>query len=227
MYCSTCRQDKDEGDFAPAQIAKHAEKGYAICRSCKKIQDDKYSKTEKGKASHKRAKSKKKSQYREYWKTHDPYADTSTKQCSNCKEVLPRSMFDRQRDNKDGLNVQCRVCEHFKYKRYKQQNLAKVLLTRAHQRAMKKGVPYSITVDDISIPDFCPILHIPLYSSTGQASPNSPSLDRIDPKLGYVPGNVQVISCRANMLKNDASIEELELLIAYLKDLRANTHEAA
>ena len=44
-----------------------------------------------------------------------------------------------------------------------------------------------------------------------------PSLDRIDGAKGYVKGNVRVISHRANMLKNDATIEELELV---LKDLR-------
>jgi hypothetical protein len=37
----------------------------------------------------------------------------------------------------------------------------------------------------------------------------SPSLDRIKPELGYVPGNIQVISARANVMKNDATPEEL------------------
>lgn len=45
----------------------------------------------------------------------------------------------------------------------------------------------------------------------------SPSLDRIDSSKGYVKGNVRVISARANMLKNNATVEELTLV---LKDLK-------
>lgn len=46
---------------------------------------------------------------------------------------------------------------------------------------------------------------------------NDPSVDRIIPELGYTKGNVRVISNRANLLKNNASIEEIELV---LEDLR-------
>lgn len=47
------------------------------------------------------------------------------------------------------------------------------------------------------------------------ARPASPSLDKIIPSLGYVPGNVRIISARANLLKNDATVDELR---AILKD---------
>jgi hypothetical protein len=50
-------------------------------------------------------------------------------------------------------------------------------------------------------------------------SPNSPSLDKIIPSKGYIKGNVWVISNRANTLKNDASLQELELLVENLKKL--------
>jgi UDP-N-acetylenolpyruvoylglucosamine reductase len=39
--------------------------------------------------------------------------------------------------------------------------------------------------------------------------PNAPSLDRIDSARGYVPGNVQVVSHKANTMKSNASTEEL------------------
>lgn len=54
------------------------------------------------------------------------------------------------------------------------------------------------------------------HNGTGPA-PDSPSLDRVIPELGYVPGNVIVISWRANNLKRDATIEELEAVIAYMR----------
>lgn len=37
----------------------------------------------------------------------------------------------------------------------------------------------------------------------------SPSVDRINPHLGYVPGNVQVISYKANSMKRNCTMEEL------------------
>ncbi|MCA3718382.1 MAG: hypothetical protein IM674_09025 [Brevundimonas sp.] len=40
----------------------------------------------------------------------------------------------------------------------------------------------------------------------------SPSLDRIDPHKGYVPSNVRVISDRANRLKGDRSLSEIQAL---------------
>lgn len=48
-------------------------------------------------------------------------------------------------------------------------------------------------------------------------SNNSPTIDRINPKLGYIKGNVWVISNKANRFKNDATLEELELLVANLR----------
>ena len=44
----------------------------------------------------------------------------------------------------------------------------------------------------------------------------TPSLDRINPKLGYVKGNVQVISWRANNIKRDATAEELRLVADFV-----------
>ena len=52
---------------------------------------------------------------------------------------------------------------------------------------------------------------------------NSPSLDRIRLELGYVKGNVRVISGRANLLKNDATIEELEAVLGDMKGVANKT----
>jgi hypothetical protein len=75
-------------------------------------------------------------------------------------------------------------------------------------------------VEDIVIPLHCPVLGLPLYRNSGGAAqgPNSPSLDRIDPSLGYVQGNVKVISSRANAIKSNASPEELLRVAAYYQE---------
>lgn len=86
---------------------------------------------------------------------------------------------------------------------------ARAILRAARQRAVKSGIDINIGVEDIVIPLVCPVLGIPLAKSKRVASSNSPSLDRIDPKKGYVKGNIWVISHRANTLKSDATAREL------------------
>ena len=80
---------------------------------------------------------------------------------------------------------------------------------RAHRRAASRGVAFSISVQSIVIPAVCPVLGIPIVLGE-QRSENSPSLDRIIPDKGYVPGNVRVISDKANRLKADLRFSELE-----------------
>jgi hypothetical protein len=83
------------------------------------------------------------------------------------------------------------------------------LLTSARDRAKEKGITFCLTVSDVFVPKRCPILGIPLVPGKGKQTANSPSLDRINPLKGYVPGNVQVISYRANAMKQNASPKEL------------------
>lgn len=92
------------------------------------------------------------------------------------------------------------------------------MLWNVKSRAKVRGIPFNLVHEDIVIPKLCPILGIPLEISTGGPSPNSPSLDRIDPQYGYVKGNVHVISHRANTIKSDATLEELKMLVHYLEN---------
>jgi hypothetical protein len=74
-----------------------------------------------------------------------------------------------------------------------------------------------LNIDDIIIPEVCPVLGIPLKVNTSRVSSGSPSLDRKDNNKGYTKDNTYVISYRANSLKNDATIEELEKVINYMR----------
>jgi hypothetical protein len=87
----------------------------------------------------------------------------------------------------------------------------------AKERAAKKGVPFDLSLEDIVVPERCPILEIPLAKGAGRCQPNSPTLDRLNPALGYVRGNVAVISHRANSIKNDASLDELAAVLNWLE----------
>lgn len=88
---------------------------------------------------------------------------------------------------------------------------------RAKHRAEKCGVHFSISVSDIAIPEACPILGIVLIPY-GESRDTSPSLDRIIEEKGYTPDNIRVISNRANRIKSDASVEELEKIVRYMKE---------
>lgn len=97
------------------------------------------------------------------------------------------------------------------------ESLKLCLLRSAKQRASNRGMEFTLTSSDIILPKVCPLLGIELFPSEGKASGNSYTIDRIDSTKGYTPDNVWVISKRANTLKNDATIEELELLVHNLK----------
>jgi hypothetical protein len=93
----------------------------------------------------------------------------------------------------------------------------------ARIRAKKKRVPFELTVENVTIPTHCPILGIPLSINSGKSGPNSPTLDRIIPQLGYVPGNVIVMSHRANTIKSDASVEEIRKVLDFLEGHTKNS----
>jgi hypothetical protein len=78
------------------------------------------------------------------------------------------------------------------------------------KNVVKGRLDFDICVDDLKIPTHCPILGIELTFGKGiKVRETAATLDRIDSSKGYVKGNVQIISYRANRIKNDASLEEL------------------
>lgn len=101
-------------------------------------------------------------------------------------------------------------------------NPKKVILHLAKQRSKKRGIEFSITENDFEIPSHCPVLGIELkHNRPGARSRgstnNSPTLDRINPDLGYIPGNVVIISKRANQIKSNAKYEDIQRVLKWLK----------
>lgn len=92
------------------------------------------------------------------------------------------------------------------------------LWENAHRRARERNIKFTITKANISIPEFCPVLGIPLFPGKGKLGDNSPSLDRIDNAKGYIPGNIRVISYKANRAKGNLTKEEIKAL--YLDSLK-------
>lgn len=89
------------------------------------------------------------------------------------------------------------------------------LLRSARNRAKSKNMECTITQNDIHIPKLCPVFQVPLVKGTEYA----PSLDRIDNTKGYTPENVVVVSRKANVMKNNGSVEDLKMLVEYYSKL--------
>jgi hypothetical protein len=73
------------------------------------------------------------------------------------------------------------------------------MIERARYRNKKKGVPFTITISDLReaaarCKGRCEVTGHPLEAS----GPFRPSLDRIEPGRGYVPGNVRIVCLITN-----------------------------
>jgi DNA polymerase-1 len=111
--------------------------------------------------------------------------------------------------------------EYRRIKAWQRKNSKRYMLLSARARAKKSGIPFDLTEDDFDIPVFCPALGLKLERAvTGKgANWNAPSLDRIKPELGYVKGNVIVVSYKANTMKNSGSADDLRKLAAFYTEL--------
>jgi hypothetical protein len=99
---------------------------------------------------------------------------------------------------------------------YKRTHCAYRMLHKAKERAKKLGIPFNITLADLVIPERCPVFDIPLTYNTGKRVDSTATLDRLVPKLGYVKGNVAVISWRANKIKYKHTFEELRRIVQWM-----------
>lgn len=159
--------------------------------------------------------------------------------CIKCKleKNLSDFYFDKKRKRK--VYPRCKLCEkqrakerYLKDPTYREKRcsgekayrrtpkaLKSRLLSYSKKRAKQKNIEHNITEDDIELPEYCPIFkNMKLESNSKTIKDNSYTIDRIDPKKGYVRGNVKVISSKANRLKNNMSLEEILLLAEYIKE---------
>jgi len=89
---------------------------------------------------------------------------------------------------------------------------------RARRRAREAGLEATIKASDLHWPEFCPVLGVKLLYQGEEGDPgHRVSLDRWDNSKGYVPGNVYVISYRANALKNNATVHEMACVLDYMQ----------
>lgn len=96
-----------------------------------------------------------------------------------------------------------------------------MLLYSARRRAKTKGLDFNLELLDVVIPTLCPILGCELQVSGRSRGTNRgrwPTIDRIDNDKGYTKNNIQVISFKANTMKNNASVDELKSFARYINE---------
>lgn len=120
-------------------------------------------------------------------------------------EVLKETARQWAKDNPE------RVRE--KREQWQRDNPQKKLHNNAKHRAVKYGLEFSISPEDILLPTHCPIMGVEFTNviGSGRNNPYNYSLDRIDSSKGYTKDNIQVISDIANIMKNNATKEQLIL----------------
>jgi hypothetical protein len=158
------------------------------------------------------------------FQTRTDRKDLTRSQCKVCCSHKNKIWRDKNKKRLEVLRKKNYVEYTSEYRKasreWRRKNPLQKLIQGAKERARKFNLPFNLTVSDLIMPETCPVLGIKLEPNIGGkiAAPNSPSLDRINPKLGYVKGNVQIISFRANTIKNCGSLEEHQKVIRYMLD---------
>lgn len=89
--------------------------------------------------------------------------------------------------------------------KWRDENPARTALYNCRKSAKERGLSCEIELSDLVIPQVCPVFNTPFVKHTMY----SVSVDRINNKVGYTADNIQIISRKANIMKNSASVEEL------------------
>ena len=146
------------------------------------------------------------------------------KLCSSCnmKTIEKQHRHLRFKENKLTIAEHCKNTRE-KYKDTFTYRLRK-LVEQAKARSKRNNLEFELTLDNVldlyPEDNKCPVFKFDLsFNSNGRGGyrENSPSIDRIDSNKGYTLDNVQIISTKANILKSNASLQDIEALYNFMK----------
>lgn len=154
--------------------------------------------------------------------------------CPSCEQILSKDFFYKKTSEGrygDFLYESCRSCSKEKARRSFRKNKSShrdryqknpeiKMYQNLKARAKNEGIKFEIDVEDIIIPETCPVLGIPLIPFS--SSDNSPSVDKFYPEKGYIKGNIFIISKRANRIKSNAYSDEVEKLLNWMRLIESN-----
>lgn len=123
--------------------------------------------------------------------------------------------YQREYSKKNAIKIREKVLE------WQKANPERFQYNQVKARAKAENIPFDIDFKDLVWPTVCPVLGTPVFrSEKGLNRDNHPSVDKVIPELGYIKGNVCVISGKANRLKQESTIQDLEAVISYIKSFQ-------
>lgn len=158
------------------------------------------------------------------------------KYCVKCSKTKLEKEFYKNSLSKDSLTTYCKECmtnyrnlnrqKNINYQKTRRENEnnkvclqrrksyrnltpEKKILAGLKNRAKRKGLEFNITEKDIKIPKICPYLKTEFQLGVKNNYQYSYSIDRIDNSKGYIKNNIEIISMKANSMKNNATPKEL------------------
>lgn len=125
--------------------------------------------------------------------------------CQKCNWLRPNDQFSTKKRVCDT----CLANQPVKVKEKRVTDPRHLILGQSKTEAITKHLPHELKLSDVAMPSYCKFMGTRLDYKLQAPMDDAPIIDRIDRKLGYVPGNVQTISCLASRIKGEASIEQL------------------
>jgi hypothetical protein len=161
------------------------------------------------------------------------------RKCRSCQAEIQKNRINQNREEHNRLNRERYAKNKERYRatqrKYEQKmgikarsckkTYARMIFEQIRWRARKRSIPFNLTVDDVVIPEKCPVLGFELVRSVGSIKYNSASVDRIVPELGYVKGNIIVVSLKANMIKTNAKVEDIIKVAEFYSKLAGGINE--
>lgn len=136
-------------------------------------------------------------------------------QCKKCHLIKVKESYiraegkEKQRLRYKNLPPDKKLEHSLKCKSRYWDNIPKTIWENARDRALRYNIEFDLKLEDLIIPEKCPLLDVPFKGGTKEDKWFTWSLDRIDSTKGYTKDNVMVITYLANTMKNKASKEQL------------------
>jgi hypothetical protein len=176
------------------------------------------------------------------------YKECRSKIHQHKTRLVPLNLMGKLKRSKDGYSNKCKKCaiieqrtsdsrgnrQRYKEKRRYREGMDKTLWRGCKDNAKIRGIEFNLDPEDIVVPDICPIFNIPLIKDVnylkynGRKNPMGvdeyPSIDRLDSTKGYIKNNINIISWKANNLKSNATLDDLEKLLKWVKSKYETQH---
>lgn len=147
--------------------------------------------------------------------------------CKLCDSNAGREYYKRNREKilarQSNYEKTDQGRKKYQRQRRKETHVLNRLLSGARRRASAKELPFDLTIEWLQtmIVSHCPITLEPMDWTRdqvvdGKPGPNSPSIDKIIPKLGYIQSNCAIVSFRGNSIKNNGTIDEHRRVVQYM-----------